>query len=132
MHGDTVGAKSLPVSVPPYRINRKKGTAKTLLVGIPMQQQKRFLATMSSGDDRSGLEGPNDKTSNSNNLNTVTKSNIYTGFVLPQYRDDPYEIVALGIQALHVRQQHQQHNTTTTPTTPLGPWGSSRSYATDL
>jgi hypothetical protein len=31
---------------------------------------------MSSGDDRSGPEGTNDKTSNSNNLNTVTKYNI--------------------------------------------------------
>jgi hypothetical protein len=48
---------------------------------------------MSSGDDRSGPEGSNDKTSNSNNLNTATKYNNYTGFVLPQYRDDP-DVVA--------------------------------------
>jgi hypothetical protein len=61
-----------------------------------MQQQKIFLATMSSGDDHSGREGLNDKSSNSNNLNTVTEYNIYTGFVLPQYRNDPYVIAALG------------------------------------
>jgi hypothetical protein len=66
---------------------RKKGTAETLLIGIPVQQQKRFLPTMSSGDDRSGPEGPNDKTSNSNNLNTVTKYNYYTEnyFEYPEY-----------------------------------------------
>jgi hypothetical protein len=49
---------------------------------------KDSFATMSSGDDRSGPEGSNTKTSNSNNLNTVTKYDIYTGFVLLQYRND--------------------------------------------
>jgi hypothetical protein len=96
MHGDTVGAKSLPVSNPRYKINRqetKKGTTETILIGIPVQQQKRFLATMSSGDDRSGPEGPNNKTSNSNNLNTVTKYNNYTD----NYFEDPEYLQNLSL-----------------------------------
>jgi hypothetical protein len=92
-----------------------------------MQQQKRFHATMSSGDDRSGPEGPNDKTGNSNNLNTVTKYNIYTGFVLPQYRDDPDVIAALGrmpsaahTTATAVRTQEEKNNNITNPLRTMG------------
>jgi hypothetical protein len=74
---------------------------------------------MSSGDDRSGPEGPNDKTSNSNNLNTVTKYNVYTGFVLPQYCDDPDVIAALGRMpsAARTTATEPNNNTNNTPGT---------------
>jgi hypothetical protein len=99
MHGDTVGAKSLQVSVPRYRINRqdeKKESPKLSPSAFRINNNKRFLATMSSGDDRSGPQATNDKTSNSNNLSKRIKYNICTGYVLPQYRSDPDEIAALG------------------------------------
>jgi hypothetical protein len=78
-----------------------------------------MLATLSSGDDCNGPEGPKDKTSNSNNLNTVTKYNIYTGFVLPQYRDDPDAIAALGRvpSAAHTTATEHNNNTNNTPWT---------------
>jgi hypothetical protein len=77
---------------------------------------------MSSGDDRIGPEGPKDKTSNSNNLNTVTKYNIYTGFVLPQYRNDPDVIAALGrmpsaARTTATRGGEEHNNNSNTPRT---------------